>query len=163
MDLRPVTEPRVEGRVERKGKTLTVTDSRGAVIVQGAVDKAEASFKTAEGRWRIEAADRGVAVVDWAGKVVATARKGEVVLPSGERFLWKRSSLPRVRYRLGDDLWVARGSWRARRFSAELSPAMVGREDKSLLVGIASILTQDAIERRGRLLGTAGGFGASWG
>src|SRR5262249_34834058 len=96
---------------------------------------------------------------------VAAASDGQVVLPSGETFSWKRSGiLTRTRLRLGNDLWVAKGSWRTgRTFSADLSQAMLARDDKALLVGIASILTQHAVTRRGRLLGAAGGFGAAWG
>jgi hypothetical protein len=105
-----------------------------------------------------------VVVLDAFGNPVATAKNGEVVRGNSEHLPWARSNLPRTRYRLGGDLWVAKASWLSRRrFSAELSQAMLARDDTNLLVGIASILTQDAVARRRALLGAAGGFSASWG
>jgi hypothetical protein len=167
LDLRPLGTSRLQGRTTGRGQALTVIDSDGTAVVEGALGKAaapaEAMFRTAEGRWRVEASASGVAILDLKRRTVATARKGEVVLASGERLLWKRSTLPRVRYRFGDDLWVAKGSWLPRRFTAELSPALLAREDRSLLVGIASVLTQHAVAQRRSGLGAAGGFGASWG
>jgi hypothetical protein len=121
-------------------------------------------FETAGGRWRVEQSGSSVTVVDPTDRAVATLHRGQVVLAAGEALLWEQTSLPRVRYRLGGDLWVAKGSWRWRgRFNAELSQAMLGRDDRTLFVGIASILTQDAVTRRSRLLGAAGGFGAAGG
>jgi hypothetical protein len=181
-DLRPVTASQLEGRSRRRGKQLTVTDSDGSPVVGAVLGKAayphDAIVETFEGTWRMRA-DRGLEKVrvpttvdasdrmsirDEAGKTVAIARTGEVLLPwTEERFAWDQSNPPRTRYRLGGDLWVARGSWLRRRFVAELSPAILGRDDKCLLVGIASVLTQSVIEARRRLLSGAGGAGASWG
>jgi hypothetical protein len=88
MGLQPVAESQLEGRSNgRRGKELTVTDSSGAVVVLAVVGKAEADFRTAGGRWRIEESKSGVAVLNWKHEVVATARKGEVSLSSGERLL----------------------------------------------------------------------------
>src|SRR5262249_25480217 len=123
------------------------------------------SFDTDGDTWRIQQSDRSsVVVLDSADRIVASVRTGEVILNGNEVLPWKQVSLPRTRYRLGGDLWVARGSWRSgRRFDAELSEALLGRQDKALLIGLASILTQHAMAHRNRLLGAAAGFGAAWG
>jgi hypothetical protein len=144
-----------------------VIDPSGAVVVEGELGKAaapyEAIFTTSDGKWQIEAGGSGsVAVLDSNRRSVATARKGEVVLASGERLPWRQSSFPGARYQLGNDLWVAKGGWLPRRFYAEVSPAMLSREDKGLVMGIVSILTHVAVERRRGLLGGASGAGAAW-
>lgn len=167
--LAPITALCLEGRAGRRGGALIVTDPNGDAVVRAVLGKAagpaEAVFETAEGRWQLErGGGSAVVVVDPGGHAVATARKGEVVLAGGETLSWEQSSLPRTRYRLGGDLWVAEGRWLSRRrFSAELSETLLSRSDKSLLAGIASLLTHEAVGRRSRLLGGAGGFGASWG
>jgi len=167
--LAPITASQLQGRASKRGKALTMTNLNGEAVVRASLGKAaapaEAVFETAEGTWRIERVGRSeVAVLDRRGNPVARARKGEVVLPGGEILPWAQSGLPRVRYRLGDGLWVAKGRWLSRRrFSAELSGALLSRTDKSLVAGIASVLTQHAVDRRSRLVGAAGGFGASWG
>jgi len=153
--LQPVTASQLRGRITEKGRRLILTNPNGAVIVEGALGKAaapaEATFKAADGTWSVEAdGSKTVVVLDWRRKAVATARKGEVDLPSGEKLLWKQASFP-TRYRLGDDLWVAKPSrLPVRRFSAELSQAMLNREDRGLLVGIASILTLHVVQLRAR-------------
>lgn len=169
MSLTPITASPLQGLASNRGKSLTVTDPNGRVVVEAAEitapDRAGVVFETAGGRWLIEQAGRSaVTVLDPADRAVATVRKGEVVLAAGETLPWEQSGLPRTRYRLGGDLWVARGSWKSgSRFNVELSQALLGRDDEGLLVGIASILTQHAMTRRSRLLGAAGAFGAAWG
>jgi hypothetical protein len=87
-----------------------------------------------------------LSVLDSARNPVATWRKGEIVLVGGETLPWELTSLLRARCRLGGDLWVAKpGGPRRRTFKAELSAAMLAREDVDLLAGIASILTHRAL------------------
>jgi len=152
--LAPITASRLQGRV--RGKALTVTDPNGDVVVQAALGKAAkadyAVFETAQGKWRVERGGRSTLVaLDPVGNAVATARKGEVVLPDGETLPWELSSRVRPRYRLGGDLWVAKPTrLPLREFNAELSQAMLAREDRALLAGLASILAQHML--RGRLV-----------
>jgi hypothetical protein len=160
MELRPVAASHLKGVSRQRGNLLTVTDSTGSAVIQvtlgKAADSAGAIFETAEGRWRIEPSGHWVAILDSARKTVAAARDGEVVLLSGERLPWKQSSFP-TRYRLGEDrLWVARGRWLSQGFTAKVSSATLARDDKGLLVGIASVLTQNAVKRRQRSLGKPG-------
>jgi hypothetical protein len=140
-----------------------VTDIKGGTVVEATEvklpDRTVISVDSDGSTWRIEQTDRSaITVLDSADRSVATVRDGEVILTTGEVFSWKRVSLPHTRYRLGSDLWVARGSWRSgRRFNAVLSEAMLCREDKALLVGLASILTQHAVAHRHRLWGAVAG------
>jgi len=165
VSLTPITTSRLQGLAGNRGKTLTVTDPNGNVVVEAmerqADDRVEMVLDTAGGRWRVEQAVSSgseITVLDSAGNAVAISSRGKVVLADGEVLSWERRNLP-ARYRLGD-LWVAKGSWRSkRRFSAELSEAMLARDDKSMLVGIASLLTQHAVLRRRQLLGAAAGAG----
>ena len=176
--LTAITASPLQGEASNRGRALTVTDPNGDVVVEAMEKKWEGRweeelgglvFETADGRWRMEQPGRpvrqsgrvlttvpsrsGVAILDAAGNTVAAARDGQVVLPSGESLSWQKSGfLIKTRFRLGNDLWVAKGSWRSgRRFSADLSQAMLARDDKALLTGIASILTQHAVRRRSRL------------
>jgi len=165
MGLSPLTTSRLRGRAGHRGKTLTVTDPNGNVIVEAMErqidDRVEMVIDTAGGRWRVEqsiSSGSEIAALDSAGNAVATSSRSKVVLADGEVLSWEQRSLP-TRYRLGD-LWVAKGSWRSkRRFSAELSEAMLARDDRSMLVGVASLLTQHAVVRRRQLLGAAAGAG----
>ena len=98
-------------------------------------------------------------VLDARGKPVAKLLEGEIVLSGGERLAWKLSGLlPRCR--IGEGLWVAKlGTMRSRRFTAELSPAMLAREDLYLLTGLAAVLTYSAEELHRSRTGAAGSFG----
>jgi hypothetical protein len=184
MSLTAITTSKLYGEASNRGRALTVADAMGNVVVEAMESKVDSArgvlFDTAEGRWRMEqarptrtrlgailtavASRSEVAILDDDGNTVATARNGQVVLPSGEILIWDQTSIPRTRYQLGGDLWVASGTWRSgRRFNAELSTALLSRKDKALLVGIASILTQHAITRQSRLSGAAANLGAAWG
>jgi hypothetical protein len=182
MGLVPIAASPLRAKAARRGKVLTVTDPSGAAVVEAtenkAADRLEVTIETAAGSWRIEEAvplhrlgrilatvrtPSEVAILDPAGNPVAVARNGEVVLAGGEALSWRQSRAP-TRYRLGDDLWVAKDSWRSGTvFSAELSEQMLARPDRSLLVGVASILTQHASTRRDRMLGAASNLGAAGG
>jgi hypothetical protein len=152
MNLAPINASPLQGRVRNWGRSLTVTNPDGDVVVEAAKIKApdgpEMVFETAAGRWRIVQAGRSaVTVLDPIGKAVATVRGGEVALATGETLSWEKKGIP-VRYRLGGNLWVAKDRWRSgRRFSAELSRTMLFRDDVSLLTGIAAVLTQHAAVR----------------
>jgi hypothetical protein len=168
MSLAPINASPLQGLASNRGKSLTVTDPNGNVVVEAAqiktLDGDGVVVETAGGRWWIEQADRSaVTVLDSAGQAVATVQKGEVIRADSGTLSWEQRGLP-SRYQLGGDLWVAKGGWRSgRRFSAELSRAMLGRDDMNLLIGIAAILTQHAMARHGNLLGAGAAFGAMWG
>jgi hypothetical protein len=154
MELRPITPGLLQGRVADRGTTLTVLDRSGAAVVRGALrpDLSEASFETADGRWKIEPiAGWYEKVLDAAGDCVATVRYSEIVLGNGEPLPWGRSGrLPR--YRLGNDLWVAREDWQSgHSFRAEVDALMGTRNDAGLLTGIAALLTHRALYLRHRL------------
>lgn len=158
MSLAPVTASPLTGRPRKRGRLLRVTGPRDEVVVEAAfrplAAPAEAVFETAAGRHRVEFAGASeVWILDQVtGHSVAVARTGAVVLSGGEMLTWKASALPIVRFRLGDSLWVASHRWMfGRRFRAELSPVMLDRGDASLLAGIASILTQHAVNARSGL------------
>jgi len=164
----PVTGSRLRGR--RRGQSLTVTGMHDEPVVAATLGKTaqeDASFETADGEYRVVATalwqgGSDAAVVDRAGERVAIARHGEVSLPSEETLVWKRTWSLGRRYRLGEDLWVARSRGIRAGFSAALSPAILARPDTNLLVGIASILTYYAIDRD-RRTDTAAADVASWG
>jgi hypothetical protein len=151
MELAPVTAPPLQGRTGKRGRTLAVTGPNGdwssAQPLARRPNPTMPSSRPPGGRWRLEPASRSVlSVLDSAGNAVATWRKGEVVLAGGETVPWEQRSLLRPRCRLGGDLWVAkRRRLRYRRFSAELSQAMLARDDLTLLTGIFSILTHRAL------------------
>jgi hypothetical protein len=156
MDLAPVTASHLQGRTRNWRRALTVTDPNGDTVVRAALGRAAGSayavFDVVGGRWRIEQGARSgqtgtesALVLDRTGNTVATLLEGEIVLAGGETLPWKLSGLLRKRCRLGADLWVAkpRGP-RNGRFRAELSQAMLAREDLSLLTGIFSVRTHRA-------------------
>jgi hypothetical protein len=155
-DLRPVTTSQLKGRSSQRGKLLTVTDPNGDAVVQAvlakAVKPAYAVFKAADGEWRVEQTGRHeLVVLDPSARASARVRTGEVVLANRETLTWHKPSHVRPRYRLGGDLWVAKPSrLPVRRFNAKLSQAMLARDDRGLLVGIASILTLHVVQLRAR-------------
>jgi hypothetical protein len=120
---------------------------------------ADAVIETADGKLSIgDTWGDGAMVIDEDGKPVAKARTSGVVLSNDETLSWKMSALPRNRYRLGDDLWLATpGLFSRSKFTAELSEAMLARIDRALLVGIATILTYYAIADWGRMKSAAAG------
>jgi hypothetical protein len=154
MGLTPITASRLTCQQEQRGKALTVLDPDGNALVRGllgmAAKPAYAVFEAAEGRWHIEQADRRrFAVVDSGGNVVATARSGEVALANGETLPWEWSRHG-DRYLLGD-LCVSEARGRSNRgFTVELSEEMLSRQDRGLITGIASVLTQDRLRHRRR-------------
>jgi hypothetical protein len=160
-DLRPVTASRLKGSASQRGTLLTVTDLKGDAVVRAtlgeAVKPAYAVLITAEGEWRVEQMGRReLLILDPSAQASARVGTGEVVLADGETLTWHKPSHLRPRYRLGGDLWVAKPSRvPVRRFSAKLSQAMLGHEDRGLLVGIASILTMHLVQvrRKGWLIG----------
>jgi hypothetical protein len=93
---------------------------------------------------------KDLVVVDASNQDVATMRKIELRLADGESFTWAGSRIWSSICGLGGDLWVAKGLRPRRRgFRAKLSRAMLGREDRALLTGIASILTHVDLTGRG--------------
>ena len=165
MDLAPITTSELRGRARKWGKELTVTDTNGQNVVEASlarVGKPEvAVFRTAVGEWRIELrkrkwtgkepeprwrgwfASRDQVVVDASGSVVAAMRNDRLTLADGETLAWVGPRVWNSLCGLGGDLWVAKGLRPRRRgFRAELSRAMLAREDRELLSGIASIMTQ---------------------
>jgi hypothetical protein len=160
VEIVPVATSPLRGRIRKRGRMLTVTDPTDAVVVQAALGKAAspayAKFETAGQSWRIDHGSSSAAVLDCNGDLVAKVLQGAIVLADNERLEWELSGLP-LSCRIGD-LWVARlGVMRERRFKAQLSPAMLAREDLGLLAGLASVLTFSAHRlRQGR--GTAAGW-----
>jgi hypothetical protein len=168
MALTPINGSPLHGHAYNRGKSLTLADPNGnpvlTVAVSEAVDRVLVVFETAAGQWRFQQLpqDHGseITIFDADDRAVATARNGEVALATGENLSWEQTSRMHTRYRLGDDLWVAkrsRGSGRT--FRAELSQAMLARDDVSLLAGIASILTQHAVKHQRRRSVVAGLLG----
>jgi hypothetical protein len=185
MDLAPITTSELRGRTRKRGKELSVVDGAGHVVVEarlrGAAKPAYATFATAHGEWRIERRGRWLPpglpgprrssrrdgkprldVVDWAHRVVATMRGSELTLADGETLTWVGPRIWSSLCGLGGDLWIAKGLRPRRRgFRAELSGAMLAREDRALLTGIAAVLTYAALSHPGG--GGAADFGASLG
>ena len=152
-ELSPPTASPLIGSTHKRRRLLTVTDGNGAVVVEAKLHKeakpAEAIFTVAGGEYRIERLEtREHAVIAPDGSPAARYRKKEIGLAGGDVLRWESSSFLRSRYRLGDDLWVAKPRWPPplRGFRAEVSPAFLAREDRDLLAGIAAVLTQWGIE-----------------
>ncbi len=153
MDLAPITSRRLVGRTQKFGTELSVTDPAREMVVRAAVGKAAgtayAVIYTAGGTWRIRKSARNELtgtesspVLDLADKTVATLVAGEVALAGGETLPWKLTGVLRKRCRLGGDLWEARRrGGRDAGFRADLSAAMLAREDVALLAGLFSVLT----------------------
>ena len=167
MDLAPIITSELHGQARNRGKELSVKDAAGQIVVEARLGSAagpdHAAFRTAHGEWRIVDRKR---VKEWTGKGprpmwrdvisptdrvvidvsnqdVATMNKADLTLADGETLTWAGPRLWSSLCGLGGDLWVARGLRPRRRgFRAELSGAMLAREDRALLTGIASILTQ---------------------
>ncbi len=169
MSLTPINGPSLQGRAYNRGRSLIVANPTGNPVVAVAVNETSdhvlVVIETAADQWRFQQLhqdhDSEITVFDTADRAVATARSGEVALATGETLAWEQTNRMRTRYRLGGDLWVAkrsRGS--GRRFRAELSQAILARDDMNLLVGIASVLTQDAVKRQRRRSVVAGLFGS---
>jgi hypothetical protein len=177
MDLVPVTTSTLEGRTRAWGKELNVVDVAGLRVIEvrlGAATKPPyAVFRTAQGEWRVERTDpflppgpkrrglRGRAerldVVDSSGEIAATMPGATLTLGDGETLTWVYPGFTTL-CGLGDGLWVARAHWPRRRgFRAEVSEAMLAREDGGLLVGIGAMLTQTSLRRRRIDSWTSGG------
>jgi hypothetical protein len=124
-----------------------VTDPNGDPVVRAALGKLArpdyAWFEAATGAWRMKApVHTELHVVDSrTGKAVATWLKGKIVLADGEVLRWVTTSFARRQSRLGGNLWVVKLSPIRGRFDASLSQTMLDREDRELIVGIASIVT----------------------
>ena len=104
---------------------------------------------------------KDLVVVNASNQDVATMRNMELRLADGGSFTWVGSRIWSSICGLGGDLWVAKGLRPRRRgFRAELSRAMLAREDRELLTSIASILTHVDLTRRGAadLSGIGAGF-----
>jgi hypothetical protein len=153
MDLAPINASPLSCQEEERGKRLFLLDPNGNLVVHGTLGKlakpAYAVFESAEGRWHMErAGHRKLAILDSTGNAVATVRNGKVILADGETFAWEWvGGWGRDSFRLGELCESEPGK---RSFGLQLSEAMLGREDRNLLTGIASILIQDVMRRRRR-------------
>jgi hypothetical protein len=169
MDLAPVTTSKLEGRTRAWGRELNMVDSAGLRVIEvrlGAKAKPPyAVFRTASGEWRVERTDpfrppgpkrsglRGTAerldVIDSSGDIVATKSSGRLTLAGGEELTWIQPRSSTSLCGLGDGLWVARAHWpRSGGFRADVSDAMLARDDRGLLTGIAAMLTQTSLRSR---------------
>ena len=164
-----------------------VTNSADHAVVEATLGRSargasDATFRTAHGQWRIEARSRresegtgkwprpmwrdviapeDLVVVDDDNQDVATLRGRELRLVDGESLIWVGSRIWSGTCGLGGDLWIAKGLRPRRRgFRAELSEAMLAREDGELLTGVASILTHVNLTGRGAV--DVAGIGADF-
>ena len=149
----PVLSSQLRGRAPRRSKVLSLTDPAGGTVAEIAFGKgvkpALAIFETAGCKWRLLPGSRSEAyVLDPDGVPVARARDGEVLMPDGETLAWVRTAFVN-RYHLGPDLWVAHSQLLRRGFSAKLSPAMLARDDRGMLTGLAATLTHFAVSDKG--------------
>jgi hypothetical protein len=179
MDLAPVTTSKLEGRTRAWGKELNVVDGAGLRVIEvrlgTAVKPPYAVFRTTNREWRVDRTDpflppgrkrsglRGRAerldVIDASGDIVATMSSGRLTLSEGEELIWVYPGLTTL-CGLGDGLWVARAHWPRRRgFRAEVSGAMLARDDRGLLTGIGAMLTQTSLRSRRIDSWTWGGAG----
>lgn len=138
-----------------KRRSLLTLKDGGGVVVEARVDKAAkpsvAVFETAEGEYHLERADSNLLVLYGPGNAeVARKVKGAVELPGGESLPWKTSDFVISRYRLGEDMWVAKPRFPGpgRGFKAEVSIGFLAREDRGILAGLATVLTMSAIETK---------------
>jgi hypothetical protein len=160
-----------------------VVDGADHVVVQAALGRAAepalALLRTAHGEWRVERrtdpflppgpvrrarTDRTetLEAIDASGTVVASMRRDQLTLADGETLTWVGPRLWSSRCGLGGDLWVAKGLRPRRRgFRAELSGAMLAREERARLTGLAAVLTHWALTSPGG--GAAADLGASIG
>jgi hypothetical protein len=178
MDLAPVTTSRLRGRTRDWGKHLRVEDEAGNLVIEcmlgTAVKPPYATFRTAQGKWTVERTDPFVPpgpkrsgfrhrlerldVFDSGGEVVATMHGATLKLAHGEELIWVYPQYTTL-CGLRDGLWVARAKWPRRQgFRAEVSGAMLAREDRGLLIGIAAMLTQTSLRKR-RMDSLSGGVG----
>ena len=169
MEIAPITTSELQGRTRAWGTELSVIDGGGHVVIESSLGTAAkpffAVFRTAHGEWRVERKDpfvppgperRGLRdraerldVFDPGGNVVATHHAGDLALSDGETFEWVPPDAFSTSCGLGGDLWVAKAKWPRRRgFRAELSGAMLAREDCGLLAGVAAMLTHTSLRRR---------------
>jgi hypothetical protein len=146
------TETKIVARVRKRGRLLEVVQDDGVRVAEVRFGKdvqpARAVIEAADGTWRLERIDKTqTAVLDTAGTAVAaidySSRPQHIVLAGGERIPFATSGLFALRrYRLGEDLFVARGSLLpTTEFTAAISPALATRSDRSLLIGLASAFT----------------------
>jgi hypothetical protein len=146
------TETKIVARVRKRGRLLEVVQGDGVRVTEVHLGKdvkpARAVIEAADGAWRLERIDKTeTAVLDAAGTAVAaidySSRPQHVVLAGGERIPFTTSGLLALRrYRLGEGLFVARGSLLPfTEFTALVSPALAAHPDRSLLIGLASAFT----------------------
>ena len=148
----PASSP-LTGSTRKKRRLLTLTDGSGATVAEARLGKeatpAAAIFAIAGGEHRIERTDRAeYTVTGPSGEHVAVYRKKALTLADGEVLEWHSSGFAGTRFRLGENLWVAKPRWPPplRGFRAEVSPAFLAREDRALIAALAGILTQWGIE-----------------
>jgi hypothetical protein len=157
----PVGTETVVGRVRHRGRLLEVTGSGGERLLEVRFGKdvhpARAVIEATDGTWRLERIDKTeTAVLDAAGASVASVdystRPQHVVLAGGERIPFTGKGLFAARrYRLGDDLFVARALFLSlREFSAQISPELAARPDRTLLIGLGSTFAHWRIQARKR-------------
>jgi hypothetical protein len=159
----PIDGSPLVGRTSDKGRTLTVVSPSGETVVEAALGEAAspayAVFETAAGRFRIPhsggshlTGKEWTSVFDESRNPVAVIRTGEIILPGDESS--SGSSRPWGAASSANDLWRAKK--RRRGFKADLSQAMLAREDKDVVPGIASVLTVSAWQRGDQLASAAG-------
>jgi hypothetical protein len=153
------TKTRIVGRARKRGRLVEISQD-GARLLELRLGKdaepARAIIEAPGATWRLERVDKThTNVVDANGAQVASVdysqRPQEIVL-NGERIPFTSDgAFAMRRYRLGDDLFVARATrWApSREFVADVSPGLQARADGILLLGLACAFTHWRVQETG--------------
>jgi hypothetical protein len=153
------TETRIVGRARKRGRLLEVSQG-GTRLLELRLGKdakpARAIIEAPIGTWRLDRVDKTQTnVVDGNGAQVASIdyseRPQQVVIASERIPFTSDGAFALRRYRLGDDLFVARATrWAPfREFVADVSPALQARPDGVLLLGLACAFTHWRVQDTG--------------
>jgi hypothetical protein len=153
------TETRIVGRVRKRGRLLEISQD-GTRLLDLRLGKdakpARAIIDAPGAAWRLERVDKALTnVTDKSGAQVASIdyseRPQQIVIGSERIPFTSDGAFALRRYRLGDDLFVARATrWAPfQEFVADVSPALQARPDGILLLGLACAFTHWRVQDTG--------------
>jgi hypothetical protein len=153
------TETRIAARARKRGRLVEITQD-GTRLLELRLGKdvkpARAIIEAPHGTWRLDRVDKTqTTVVDATGATVASidysTRPQQIVIGAERIPFTSDGAFALRRYRLGDDLFVARATrWApGREFVADVSPALQARPDGLLLLGLACAFTHWRVQETG--------------
>lgn len=153
------SETRIAARARKRGQLLEISQE-GARLLELRLGKdakpARAIIDAPHGTWRLERVDKTqTTVLDSSGATVASIdyseRPQQIVIGDERIPFTSDGAFALRRYRLGDDLFVARATrWApGREFVADVSPGLQARPDGLLLLGLACAFTHSRVQETG--------------